>query len=380
MSELLKATQNLMPVLRELALDAEQSGRVAEKTVAMLRDHRLMNLLTPRSYNGQELGFGSVFEITQELAKGCMSTAWVATVGNVHNWMATGFSEAAQNEYFADTNVYSSASFAPTGQATMTPDGFIANGRWGFLSGVDHAQWAFICALVSDSIDDRPAGPWFLMVPINDLQVDHDSWQVAGLRATGSKDVVLDNVEVPGYRAAFLPKLSIGQGPGAHLHQGATYKTPFQPALIAVLAVPILGAARQAVTEFTQYTSRRVVKMTGAKQADQAPTQIVLAEVAAAVDAAGLILADVFKRLDDGKLATPLEFAVINRDAAYAARLLLSAVNTIMQNSGGGALQTNNPIQRIWRDVTAASNHAALNWPSQAQNWGVAALADTSAH
>ncbi len=365
--------------LAEQAPAANAQGYVSSEMLAKMRDAGLLNLLSPECFQGQELGFESVLDSAATLAHGCMSSAWVATVGVVHNWMAAGFSEQAQQEYFADPNVYSSASFAPTGQATMTPEGFVANGRWGFLSGVDHADWIFVCALVAESTDDRPAGPWFLMVPISDVEVDQASWDVAGLRATGSKDVVLENVAVPMHRAAFLPKLGAGQGPGAHVHSGATFKTPFQPALIAVLAAPILGAAQQAVAEFRRYTARRVVKMTGGKQADQIPSQIVLAQVSAQVHSAGLMLRHIMRSLDAGKVDGPLGFAQVNRDVAYLTRELIAAVNTIMANSGGGALQAANPIQQIWRDVNAAGNHAALNWSTQAQQWGRMALEQASA-
>lgn len=362
--------------LAEHALEVEASGMVAPQTLQELRSAGLLNLLSPKCYKGSELGFASVLAATSELAEGCMSTAWVATVGLVHNWMATGFSEAAQHEYFADPDVYSAASFAPTGRGYMTQAGFTVTGRWGFLSGVDHANWVFVAALVDkdENFPDRQAGPWFMMVPIEDLQIDHDSWNVSGLRGTGSKDVVLEDVHIPFHRAAFLPHLSTGKGPGVHLHEGATFKTPFQPALIAVLAIPILGASKMAVKAFTDYTAGRVMKMTGAKQAEQTPTQILLAHVSAKVDTAELIMHKIMETLDSGLLRTPADFAKINRDAAFAATLMQEAVNQIMANSGGSALQETNVIQRIWRDVNAACNHAALNWSTQAQNWGRMAL------
>ena len=364
----------LQEFLQSNAAHGNDQGAVATEVVDKMRQAGLLNLLSPKCFAGQELGFESVLDAATSLAHGCMSSAWVATVGVVHNWMAAGFSAEAQQEYFADPDVFSSASFAPTGTAVMTPEGFVANGRWGFLSGVDHADWVFVCALVADGHDERPAGPWFLMVPVGDITIDHTSWDVAGLRGTGSKDIVLQDVVVPMHRAAFLPLLGAGKGPGAGLHDSATFRTPFQPALIAVLAAPMLGAAQHAVAAFRQYTAGRVVKMTGAKQADQSSSQIVLASVSAQVDAAALSLRHIMQALDTGQCTTPLDFARVNRDVAYLAKELVDAVNTIMANSGGSALQTANPIQQIWRDVNAAGNHAALNWATQAQQWGRMAL------
>ncbi len=370
----LSAARELLPELRSQSERTETQGQVPDSIISLLRDHSLLNLVSPNCYGGEALPFSSVLAITGELAKGCMSTAWVATVGNVHNWVAANFHTQAQDEYFADPAVFSAASFAPTGTARVAEGGFIATGRWGFLSGVDHADWVFVAALVAEGTDEVPAGPWFLMLPISEVSVEQDSWDVTGLSGTGSKDIVVADAFVPAYRAVHLGMLRTNQGPGLRDHDAPVYSTPFHPALIAVLCVPILGAARRALDIFTDYTANRVVKMTGGRQAEQAPTQITLAEVAATVHSAGLMLENAFHELDRRRAWQPADEMAIVRDTAFACNQLVDAVTIMMRNAGGGALQHSHELQRIWRDVTAAGNHAALNWASQAQLWGASAL------
>lgn len=374
-SEFIQAAENFKPVLSRAADVHESLGRIPQDLVGELRAEGLLNLVSPRSSGGQETDFSTLFEVIATLAEGCMSTAWVGAVGNVHNWMATGFSAAAQEEYFASQDVFSAASFAPTGRAEMTADGFVASGTWSFLSGVDHADWVFLSGLVGTSIDDRPAGPWFMMIPISDVEVDHDSWQVTGLAGTGSKDVILEGVFVPQHRATFLPALRSNQGPGHGLHAGSLFETPFHAALIAILAAPIYGAGRGALEHFTNYTANRANKMTGARQAEQAAYHIIIAECAASVDAAGCILENIFHALDNERPADDALLARIPRDTAYAVRMINQSVNYMMANAGGNSAKRSNPMQRIWRDIQVASNHAALDWSSSAQAWGQQALA-----
>ena len=363
-----------LPALRQHAAEHEQRGLVGADLLGTLRDDGLLTLVTPSHFGGGETSFSEVFDVTRILAQGCMSTSWIATVGNVHNWIASAFSETAQGHYFTDPGVYSSASFAPTGTARMREDGLVAEGTWGFLSGVDHAQWVFLNALVKDPIDGKPAGPWFLMVPRKDVTVLEDSWQVTGLAGTGSKSVRLDDVFVPFDHARFLPALMTDEY--EPLHDGALFRAPFHAALIAVLAAPIVGAGQAMVTQYLDYTRSRIVKMTGARQSEQIPTQVTLAEADAGVTAAETLLRAVFQRIDADEPLSPIERAQIPRDVAYAARLVNDAANTIMRNAGGSAAQLSNPLQRYWRDIQTACNHAALNWATSAQAWGAAALSE----
>ncbi len=360
--------------LREHADTNETTGMIDKELMSSLRSAGLLNLVTPKLYGGQEVSFSSLSEVISTLAEGCMSTAWVAAVGNVHNWMATGFSGAAQEEYFANQGVFSSASFAPTGRAVMQDDGLIANGTWSFLSGVDHAQWVFLSGLVSESVDARPKGPWFMMIPREEIVVDDESWHVVGMAGTGSKDVTLNNVFVPIHRAAHLPSLMLNQGPGHGIHGGDLFHSPFHAALIAILASPINGAGRGALEQFRAYTAQRVIKMTGTKQSEQAASQLIVAECAAAITAAGLVLERNFDIIDTARPITPAQAVTIPRDTAYCVRLINNAVNTMMANAGGNSAKLNSRLQRAWRDIQIAANHAALGWSSAAQAWGKFAL------
>ena len=376
MNSLVKEAQSFIPTLQQQAGQTEREGKVSVEMMSALRNKGLLNLLTPKRHGGGETDFTTAFQVAATLARGCMSTGWVATVGNVHNWMATGMTEECQQAYFANEDVYSSASFAPTGTAMMATDGFVANGTWGFLSGVDHAQWAFVTAIVSESIDERNPGPWFLMVPVADIKVHDDSWHVTGMAGTGSKSVTLTDTFVPLERAVELPKFMAGRGPGSGSHNAKLYSAPFRAALVAVLAAPILGAAQAAVQHFTEYTRKRVVKMTGGQQAQDAMSQATVAEVSAAVHAAELILQAIFRRLDDPAPLLRDEQAQIPRDTSYAVKLMVDAVNKIIANAGGTAAQLDNPLQRIWRDVQVASNHAAVNFSTNMQTWGASVLTD----
>lgn len=365
----------MLPRLRARAAQTEQRGQLPHETVTELHKEGLLSLVKPKCHGGLELPLESVLQVCAVLGRGCASTGWVATVLNVHHWVAALFPEAAQRAYFEKADVLSAASFAPTGTAVIGEGGFVANGRWSFASGVDHCDWVFLAATVAEPAPGEKPGPYFLLVPAADYTVDHDSWHVAGLRGTGSKDVLLDDCFVPIERAVFMPLLLGGNGPGTQLHDGDIYHLPAHPLLVAVLAAPVVGAVQHGLELFTERTRVRRFPHTGGKQAEQPTAHVALAEAAANLSAAQALLRQVFDELAHLHSDMPrAELARVPRDTAFAMRLLRAAIDIVFTHSGGGALQDANPIQRIWRDVHAASAHAALSWTSQAQAWGQAEI------
>ena len=58
------------------------------------------------------------------------------------------------------------------------------------------------------------------------------------------------------------------------------------------------------------------------------------------------------------------------RNASYSTQLAHSAVKLIFEAAGGTALYATNPLQEIFRDITAASAHLSLSWHRAAPYYG----------
>jgi 3-hydroxy-9,10-secoandrosta-1,3,5(10)-triene-9,17-dione monooxygenase len=134
--------------------------------------------------------------------------------------------------------------------------------------------------------------------------------------------------------------------------------------------------AQGAVDEFT----RRLVGTSGAgRTADSVAVHLRLGEASAQVDAArSLHRSDVREMLEKaarGEVFTDLDRARYRRDKAFVARLAVLAVNTLFEGSGAHAVLEPDPLQRVHRDVHAASHHAALGWDPVAEHYGRQALA-----
>jgi catechol 2,3-dioxygenase-like lactoylglutathione lyase family enzyme len=74
--------------------------------------------------------------------------------------------------------------------------------------------------------------------------------------------------------------------------------------------------------------------------------------------------------LERGEKVTPHMGRQGKRNACYAAQLAMSAVQRLFHAAGASALFIDDPLQRQFRDVYAASAHHALDWEAAAAAYG----------
>ncbi|MGH0029242.1 MAG: acyl-CoA dehydrogenase family protein [Myxococcota bacterium] len=349
---LVERAEKLVPEIAERALETERLRELPRANVDALVESGLTRALQPQAFGGSGLGALAHVTLTRTLAHGCVSTAWCQFVWSAHNRLLALYPERAQEEVWDDPKALIAASLGPVGQARRVDGGYRLSGRWTFASGCDAAGWLMLGA--STEVDGAPA-PILACVPKCEVEIV-DTWHVSGLRGTGSKDVSAADVFVPEHRAASWIS-TVAE------HQGFA---------VAVIAGPVLGGAEAAVGRFRQRLAGRVL-VTMKKQQDMGSAKKRLAESAAEVEAARLLLERACGEIDAclaaGRLATPAETVRWIRDTAFCAELGTRATQRIFEASGGGALQESEPIQRIWRDVNAGHAHAFLNWDDAAEGW-----------
>jgi 3-hydroxy-9,10-secoandrosta-1,3,5(10)-triene-9,17-dione monooxygenase len=274
--------------------------------------------------------------------------------------------QALQDEYFAmGPDTLACSAFRALGKLEPAEGGYRLSGRWDFSSGCDVASWALLGATLGDEA-------CWAFVPAQDFEII-DTWFVSGLQGSGSKDIEVTEAFVPLHRVVRIGDLAQGKSEGWRLHQRPSYRLPIFTFLGFALAAPVLGMAQGMVDEFLGILSRG-----GGRSADSVALQLQLAESATEVNAArALMRQDMVelcnRRVDEAELS-PLDLARFRLDAAYLARLSVQATNRLFQASGGKGLYSSGPLQRFFRDVNAASHHAALSWDGHAETYGRAAI------
>jgi 3-hydroxy-9,10-secoandrosta-1,3,5(10)-triene-9,17-dione monooxygenase len=208
------------------------------------------------------------------------------------------------------------------------------------------------------------------LIPCSDYEIE-DTWFVAGLKASGSKSVVVNNAFVPQHRVVSLIALSEAHAPGAALNPHPMYRHPLMILFESALAAPIIGATMGAYEVWREVTRTRSTRLTGIPLTAFTHQQIRMTETSAEISSARLLLQ---QNLEVGRSEGPITLdqrMQSHRNFAYITQLCLRAVERIYISSGGNANYESNPLQRYWRDVHAMSAHAALGFDTAGETYGL---------
>lgn len=368
----------LIPALKARTAEAETLRQMPEQSVEDLHDAGLFRILQPRRFGGSELSFRTLVEVCALVAQGCGSTAWVYANLASHHWMLGMWEARAQEEIWGDSPdvLIASAFVFPAGHAYRVEGGYRISGHWKFSSGIDSCRWTMVGAIVHDEATGEGEFRMFL-VPQHDYR-QIDTWFVAGLKGTGSKDIEIKETFVPAHRTLAVADVLGSVTPGSAVNPGALYRVPPFDMFPYVVGGVALGIAEGAIASFTAETVTRLAAYSSTRMADYATVQVRLAEAAAAVHAARLVMIgrcdqamEIAQRGGRPSLDEKVSF---RRDGAYSAKLCTRAVDVLFEASGGDALYDLRDIQRAFRDVHAANNHAALTWDVAASLYGKVAL------
>ena len=373
--DLVRGAEALIPALIERAPKAEELRRIPDETVADLHRTGLFRAFQPRIVGGSELPYSAFIDLCSILGRGCGSTAWVYGNLAVHHLMLGMWPAQAQDDIWGpspDTLVGSSLVF-PAGRAQRVDGGYRLSGRWPFSSGVDPCVWLMMGAMVPAADGKGPPEARMMLVPKAEYKVI-DTWHVAGLRGTGSKDIEIKDVFVPEYRTLAMNDTRGGPTPGSARNPGVLYRLPLMALFQFCITGPILGMAQGAVQGFIKKTRERAASYTGAKIAELATMQVRVAEAGALVDSAELMMRncadDATRQTAAGKIPSIEDKVRWRRDAAFAVRQCVRAVDLIFEAYGGGGLYDHQPIQRAWRDIHAGAAHISFAFDAVGTTYG----------
>ena len=255
----------LAPLISEQAAAAEAQRRLPAEVVQAMVEAGLVRLLTPARWGGHELGFDTAVETIIEIAKADASAGWCYSFFNMHSWMLALFPEQAQRDVWEhNPDALLATSFAPVGRVTPTEGGYLLKGNWPWSSGVNHSAWCIVAGTLSISAE-APPEPAMFLVPRSDYEI-LDTWFVAGLKASGSNNVLLKEVFVPQHRIMRLLEIRDDKRPGVATNPNRLYSLPLFTATVPEIVAPIVEAALGAYetwreasrSKFTAFTREQV--------------------------------------------------------------------------------------------------------------------------
>ncbi len=352
------------------AAEIDSASKLPDDLVAQWTDAGLIATLVPKRHGGYELGLDTASEIIRIFAGVCPSAAWVLAFYIGHNWIHCQFPEEAQREIFADGPSPKSAGvLAPLFKLRPVEGGYRITGRNSWNSGSPHANWIMSSGMVQGASEPTPVT--FIM-PRSDVTLV-DTWNMEGMRATGSWDAVLDDVFIPSHRTMPSTGLFTGQTPGASAHANPFYTRPLILLTFAYCMPVFVGACRGVVDEFVANLKTRVGtndgKTVSAKPAMQmlagrGEARAAMAEVLMEDLIASVMAPDALARFD-----VPARLAMKARGAMLV-ELCKDTIGELVLGAGANAFRKDSKLQMIFRDINMISSHAFFEQNSSIEGLG----------
>ncbi|MEU7909187.1 acyl-CoA dehydrogenase family protein [Actinoplanes sp. NPDC049118] len=343
---LLDDIRRLTPEIRALAPRIEQDREVPAHLIDRLCELGVFRLTAPRAAGGLEAEPADLVEVCEELGRADGSVGWCAMIGAATGIALGHLPGDTAAVLLADPRFLIAGVAAPMGRAVPVDGGQRITGRWPFASACRQATWLVGGVLVTDGTNP-PYARLAVMAP-GDLKI-HDTWDVSGLRGTGSHDIEAVDVFVPDARVFSLASPPVQPGP--------LYRFPPLAMLALGIGAVSLGIARAAIADFAELARGKLNPVTGETIAAKPSVRAAVAE-AESLRAAGLayLRGEVAATGTDAERRARLRLAVLT-----ATRNAARAVDLVYQAAGGSAVYAASPLQRHFRDVHVATQHAMVN-------------------
>jgi alkylation response protein AidB-like acyl-CoA dehydrogenase len=350
---------------------AEELRTLPHDAVATLRALGLFWLKTPAELGGTPLSPLEFSEVIEELSYIDTSTAWAAMIGAGCCGLASGWlPDTGARRIFPGASGGAlpvvAGQLAPRGTGTPVGGGYLISGRWGFSSGIVHADW-LIGAVKADDAADRSgggggkAGTGFgrmvvFLLPKAEAEVI-DNWHVAGLQGTGSLDYSLDGVFVPADQTYDL---------GIPAVRGGALFRLGMPAFVSNEVPPLaIGLARRAIDDMIELATHTARFPGGPTVSERAVFHKELGRAETRVKAARAVhreaMAAAWRSAESGTAPSEEEQLAVTTASVFAVETCADVVSDLFRYSGARGLALSHPLQRHLRNSLAARQHIALS-------------------
>src|SRR5450830_478719 len=344
---LLEDLKSILPTIAANAFQAEQDRKVPDENIALLKSIGLHRAFQPRKFGGMEISLPQFADCIAVLAGACASTAWAMSLLCTHSHQLAMFCAQLQQEVWGDNpDATASSSIAPFGRTEEVDGGVLFSGEMGWSSGCDHAEWAI-----------------------------RDDWFAAGMKGSGTKTLIIENVLVPEHRIQKAKNMMEGKSAGFGLYPDSKiFYSPYRPYFASGFSTVSLGLAERMLDVFREKTKTRVRAYTGAAVGAATPALMRLAESTHQVAAARAFLEKTWQEhaehSEQHRYPTRETLAFWRTNQAYATKMCIQAVDRLFEAAGGNAWFEHNELQRLFRDSHMTGAHAYTDYDVCAQILG----------
>lgn len=339
-----------------------------------LREAGFLRLTVPGRFGGYQAPLSTFLRTQEELARGDGSTALALNMHQIRfgaereagsypaEWFETMCRGAVDHGWLCNTVATEEGLGSPAGGgvpetvAVEHEGGWIINGRKTFTTMAPALEFFILSARIDASGEERPIIGTFMLRPGDEGMSVVETWDSLGMRGTGSHDLLLEDVRIPGGR--MMGRRTLGQPDP----RGAASQAWFALG-VASTTVGVATAARDYAVDFartrTPNGNAPIREFPGVRSRIARIDLLLQRSRALIYDAARCWEEVGVAGANDGSQGTPASDRVVIAKVE-AMNASIEAVDLAMRVVGGVGLLKSRPIERYYRDVRAGLHNPPL--------------------
>jgi len=364
-----RAAMALRPVIRSYREEIEREQRLPKALVEQFHAAGFYSLVIPRELGGLQADPLTYLRVVELLAEGAGSAGWNIANNSIGQLVTLGLPDEGVREIYAhgaDT-VIAGTAVQGGGRAVPVDGGYRVTGRWQFGSGCQESAWMLGSFQILDGAEPRrrPDGAsayWRGVFPRSEAHVVEGSWDVTGLRGTGSFDWTVEDV--------FLPERRTMVHAGVPLDNqwsrwpGISYALPAQAWVGPHHSAVITGIARAGIDALIELAAGKTPRGRTGLLCENPQVQDAVGRADAILNAGrayrSSTIADLWNTIAAGEETTREQRARCRLAGAYAADSARAAMDLMYRHGGSTSFERESRLAECWRDLHVVGQTVTL--------------------
>lgn len=357
---LVRAATALQPKLRQYKEEIESEQRLPKVLVEQLREAGFYRMVIPRSLGGLQVDPLTFLRVVELLAEGVGSVGWNVCNNSIGQLVTLGLpDEGVQEVHGHGPSIMAGTAVQGGGQAVPVDGGYRISGRWSFGSGCQESAWMLGSFQVLDDAGQprkRPDGGslyWRGVFPRAEATVVPGSWDVAGLRGTGSFDWTVTDAFLPERRT--MPHVGVPLDNQWSRWPGITYALPSQAWIGPHHSSVITGIARAGIEALKSLAVEKTPRGRTGMLCENAQVQDAVGRADAVLNAGrgyrGAMITEMWNTIAAGGETTLEQRARCRLASTYAADSARTAMDLVYRHGGSTSFKRESRLAECWRDL-----------------------------
>lgn len=362
-NEVMAGVDKLLPELAAAYAGKEEMVDMPDALIDALDGIGAFRLQTPKRVGGLCSSSETLTEAAIRVSRANPIAGWQIIVMNSASWVASLSPPRMQQAIFADGVPRMCASTNGSGTIRRQEDGrHVVNGAWHYASGSHYSAWTTFPCVGEDGVVYNVA------VPMADIKIV-PTWQVAGMRGTGSDTLAAQDVIVGPDQFCSMEELWGGvASPERQASAELSDRWQLWPLMRAKLLGVCVGAAQGLLDTVIATKDKPILYTSHARRADSSMFQAAVGRAAARIETARMLIINSMREIDNAAMEARQmsydERARLRGFIGLVVDLLQPTVDDLMNQLGSSAFADKHVAQRYWRDFGSGIRHAVFHGDS----------------